>query len=230
MSRKNNGLSWVKKQEPKFIREFKERIAYKEQSSIETKKKKLDSDLVVEKEEDRPQVVQLQAGDLGEKEYKELKDKEDIQNAASSFGKILFKKPKKNIPEEEKTEESSTKKPSEIDLIFNLSEKGEEPAEAVEEKSPTAEEAQKQKVYLQDEQKEIPAGLQPGKKRFIDGPTSKTTNLSAAKVLARESKAGNKKLLSFYDEEQEEVEEFAKEDFLDKQERDLKRKLEEDSD
>lgn len=37
MSRKHSGLSWVKKQEPKFIREFKERIAYKEQSSIETK-------------------------------------------------------------------------------------------------------------------------------------------------------------------------------------------------
>lgn len=35
---------------------------------------------MIEKEEDRPQVVQLNAGDLGEKEYKELKDKEEIQS------------------------------------------------------------------------------------------------------------------------------------------------------
>lgn len=34
---RNNGLSWVKKPEPKFIREFKERIAYKEQASLEAK-------------------------------------------------------------------------------------------------------------------------------------------------------------------------------------------------
>lgn len=32
------GISWNKqKAEPKFIRDFKERIAYKEQASIETK-------------------------------------------------------------------------------------------------------------------------------------------------------------------------------------------------
>lgn len=37
MPKKNSGLSWIKKAEPKFIREFKERIAYKEQASIETK-------------------------------------------------------------------------------------------------------------------------------------------------------------------------------------------------
>lgn len=37
MPRNNSGISWVKKAEPKFIREFKERIAYKEQASIEAK-------------------------------------------------------------------------------------------------------------------------------------------------------------------------------------------------
>lgn len=138
----------------------------------------------------------------------------------------MFKKPKKNSSEDT-VEESSSKKTSEIDLIFNLNEKGEEQTETVEENS-LGEETQTKKIYL-DNEEEIKAGLQPAKKRFIDGPTAKTTNLSAAKVLARESKAGNKKLLSFYDEEQEEIEEFSREDFLEKQERDLKRKLE-DSD
>ena len=31
------GISWINKTEPKFIREFKERIAYKEQANVETK-------------------------------------------------------------------------------------------------------------------------------------------------------------------------------------------------
>lgn len=141
----------------------------------------------------------------------------------------MFKKPKKNISEEA-NENPATKKGSELDLIFNLNEQGEEQTETIEENLSKNQEAEPNKVYLQNEQEEIKAGLQPGKKRFIDGPTAKTTNLSAAKVLARESKVGNKKLLSFYEEEQEEIEEFSREDFLEKQERDLKRKLQEDSD
>ena len=31
------GISWAKKEQPKFIREFKERIAYKEKETIDTK-------------------------------------------------------------------------------------------------------------------------------------------------------------------------------------------------
>lgn len=183
--------------------------------------------------------MQLKAGDLGEKEYTELKDKEEIQSAASSFGKILFKRPSKKVNTEVESEPSSSTeaiKRTEIDLIFNLNEKGEEEPE--EEKSEkegeegeTSEQVIKKKIYLDNEQEQIKAGLQPpAKKRFIDGPTSKVTNLSASKVLARESKAGNKKLLSFYDEEQEELEEFSREDFRKKQEREQKRLEEQDSD
>jgi hypothetical protein len=47
-------------------------------------KKALDNDLIIEKEEDRPQVVQLKSGDLGEKEYLELKSKEDIASNLNS--------------------------------------------------------------------------------------------------------------------------------------------------
>lgn len=185
---------------------------------------------------------------MGEKEYQELKDKEDIQSnswpffvrsflsfskdAGSSFGKILFKKPgKKNTePEDSQAATSQDKKRTEIDLIFNLDEKGEEKPEEEEEKEEEAKEQEViKKKYLEDEQEEIKAGLQPPtKKRFIDGPTTKVTNTSASKVLSRESKAGNKKLLSFYDEEQDEFEEYAREDFKHKQERE--EKLQEDSD
>jgi hypothetical protein len=34
---KSSGISWAKKEEPKFIREFKERIAYKEKETVEAK-------------------------------------------------------------------------------------------------------------------------------------------------------------------------------------------------
>ncbi len=70
----------------------------------------------------------------------------------------------------------------------------------------------KKKTLLSDENKEIAYGLQqPNKKaRFIDRQNNSinSNTISAAKVLAREVKSGNKKLLSFYDEEQEEAEEF----------------------
>ncbi|CAF0729442.1 unnamed protein product [Brachionus calyciflorus] len=202
MSRKQSGLSWIKKQEPKFIREFKERIAYKEQSSVETKKKKLDSDLIIEREEDQPQIVQLKSGDLGEQEYKQLKDQEDIQNSASSFGKIIFKRPKKNT-EIENTETSKISSTSEINQIFNLNEKGEEVVEPKQEEKKEIVEEPVKKIYL--EQDETKSGLQPPvKKRFIDQNNSKPTSLAPSKVLAREAKAGNLKLLSFYDEEEQE--------------------------
>lgn len=35
--KKGGGISWIKKEEPKFIRQFKERIAYKEQATTNTK-------------------------------------------------------------------------------------------------------------------------------------------------------------------------------------------------
>lgn len=47
------------------------------------KKKQLDNDLIIEKEEDTPQIVQLKAGDLGEKEYLELRSKEAIESKFS---------------------------------------------------------------------------------------------------------------------------------------------------
>lgn len=84
------GVSWNKKQEPKFIREFKERIAYKERETIETKKKVLEKDIVIEKEEDRPQVVQLKSGDLGEDEYLKLKSKEEIESRKEILNENRF--------------------------------------------------------------------------------------------------------------------------------------------
>ena len=135
----------------------------------------------------------------------------NLKDSASSFGKILFKRPpKKDADASAKEVDSKPKSSSEIDLIFNLNKEGQEiPVEPAEQSE--SEVVAKKKILLDDEDKDkVQYGLQepPAKKRFIDGPTSRTTSVSAAKVLAREAKAGNKKLLSFYDEEEEEVEEY----------------------
>lgn len=225
------GISWLKKEEPKFIRQFKERIAYKEQANLETKKKVADdNDLNIEKEEDLPQVLQLESGDLDASEYIKLKNKEEVENAGSSFGKILFKRRKK--PEEESEETDTLPKTSEIDNIFNLKD-GEEQVEEPETSEETEEVSEKEvvlpkKKLLADEcETDIKFGLQPAKKlRFCDRPTSQVTNMSAAKVLAREAKAGNKKLLSFYDEEEDEAEEYNREVFKEKSEKEAVREAE----
>jgi len=194
------------------------------------KKRVDDKDLNIEKEEDLPQVVQLKSGDLDETEYMKMKNKEEIENSASSFGKIVFKRPKKASDTVEETKDKI--KTSELNSIFNLDENGEEKVkEDIESEAQDEEESpMPKKKHLDDEDdKNQQYGLEqpPTKKRFIDGPTSKTTSISAAKVLAREAKAGNKKLLSFYDEEEEEIEEYSREDFKEKMEKEARQKAEE---
>lgn len=143
-------------------------------------------------------------------------------DSASSFGRILFKRPNKKTSENNPTTSADAEqqvKRKEIDLIFNLDQEGKE---VVEEEPDQEQEApvQKKKTLLGDDEEPIQYGLiqQPAtKKRFVDQiattKRSDQAHIPAAKVLAREAKIGNKKLLSFYDEEQEEVEQFHKQDF-----------------
>jgi len=157
----------------------------------------------------------------------------DFQDAASSFGKILFKRRKKPGEEDDPIEGEKKPKTSQLDLIFNLK-NGEEQPELEEESEPTETDEKEtiiiKKKLLQDEEPDVKYGLQqPAKKRFCDGPTSKTTTLPAAKVLAREAKAGNKKMLSFYDEEEEEAEEYSREDFREKREKEDEREANDSS-
>ena len=147
----------------------------------------------------------------------------------------MFKKPQKKTAESsniENSQEETNNKRAEIDLIFNLDKEGNEiqKEEEIDNDQSEIEQVSKKK-FLDDEDTEISYGLQIKKTRFIDrqstAKSSTADSLPAAKVLARESKAGNKKLLSFYDEEQEEIEEFNR-DKLDEEIR--KQEEEEDSD
>ncbi|XP_066539847.1 uncharacterized protein KIAA1143 homolog [Hoplias malabaricus] len=101
MNKKGN-VSWVKPSEPSFLRKFKNDVGYKEGPTVETKKQQMptgDEDSgESDKEDEMPQIVVLNKGDLSAEEVKNIKqDTKDSQKdeEASADGKIIFKKPVK---------------------------------------------------------------------------------------------------------------------------------------
>ncbi|KAM9488106.1 uncharacterized protein KIAA1143 homolog [Clarias gariepinus] len=118
MSKKGN-VSWVKPNEPAFLRKFKNDVGYKEGPTVETKRQELpkcdedsgDSD----REDEMPQVVVLKKGDLSAEEAMQLKKESkdsDKDEQRPADGKILFKKPAKRSSDkfEGITASSSSKK------------------------------------------------------------------------------------------------------------------------
>ncbi|XP_071084249.1 uncharacterized protein KIAA1143 homolog [Haliotis cracherodii] len=100
------GVQYVENDEPSFIKQFKERIGYKEGPTVNTKyqQPELDSDEdAPELEDEKPVVVVLKDGDLTEDQADHAK-KESEKTAASvdditTEGKITFKKPVKRSAE-----------------------------------------------------------------------------------------------------------------------------------
>ncbi|XP_072535958.1 uncharacterized protein KIAA1143 homolog [Salminus brasiliensis] len=98
MSKKGN-VSWVKPNEPSFLRKFKNDVGYKEGPTVETKKQQMptseedsgDSD----REDEMPQVVVLKKGDLSADEVLQIKKDSKQDDQPPADGKIIFKKPEK---------------------------------------------------------------------------------------------------------------------------------------
>ncbi|PVD20611.1 hypothetical protein C0Q70_18768 [Pomacea canaliculata] len=95
MSKRRN-VQFVR-DEPSFIRQFKEKIGYKEGPTVDTKRQKLefnnsDDDDSPEKEDEKPVVVVLQSGDLTAEEVEKLQKIQEDEEAISDK-KIKFKKP-----------------------------------------------------------------------------------------------------------------------------------------
>jgi hypothetical protein len=133
-----------------------------------------------------------------------------FKGSASSFGKILFKKPVKSSKDEaKKSEESnddemSKKKTSEIDMIFNLNKEGKEKSENDETESKETESESIKIINSESTTESL------NRKRFVDnqaGGKLQSTSLSAIEVRKKEQKESNKKMLSFYDLENEDEEE-----------------------
>ncbi|KAL0111662.1 hypothetical protein PUN28_013091 [Cardiocondyla obscurior] len=100
MSRKKHNISYIKPDEPKFLRELKEQIGYKEGPTIDTKRETLEQLSDDEKEElndEKPVVVVLNSGDLTAEEadaFNKQKEKEESNAPADLSKKIVFRKTK----------------------------------------------------------------------------------------------------------------------------------------
>lgn len=105
---KPSGVSWVKPAEPSFLKKFKNDVGYKEGPNVDTKRQVMptldDDDSGSDREDELPQVVVLQTGDLTVEEVKKIKDKtpgkDKEKDDKPADGKILFKKPAKRSSSE----------------------------------------------------------------------------------------------------------------------------------
>ncbi|KAL6440641.1 hypothetical protein ACFW04_003252 [Cataglyphis niger] len=114
MSRKKHNISYIKPNEPKFLRELKEQIGYKEGPTVDTKREVLPEISDDEKEDltdEKPVVVVLNSGDLTAEEvdaFKKQKEKEENNAPADLSKKIIFRKTK---TESDKSDKSTADKP-----------------------------------------------------------------------------------------------------------------------
>ncbi|KAM0732042.1 Uncharacterized protein ACS0PU_001584 [Formica fusca] len=114
MSRKKHNISYIKPNEPKFLRELKQQIGYKEGPTVDTKREVLPEVSDDEKEEltdEKPVVVVLNSGDLTAEEanaFKKQKEKEESNAPADLSKKIMFRKTK---TESDKSDTTATDQP-----------------------------------------------------------------------------------------------------------------------
>ncbi|XP_011638930.1 uncharacterized protein KIAA1143 homolog [Pogonomyrmex barbatus] len=100
MSRKKHNISYIKPDEPKFLRELKEQIGYKEGPTVDTKREVLPEASDDEREDlvdEKPIVVVLNSGDLTAEEadaFKKQKEEEEKNASADLSKKIIFRKTK----------------------------------------------------------------------------------------------------------------------------------------
>ncbi|XP_003707672.2 uncharacterized protein LOC100878317 [Megachile rotundata] len=115
MSRKKHNVSYIKPNEPKFLRELKEQIGYKEGPTIETKREVLpvDSDNEEERDEEKPVVVVLNSEHLTEEQaeaFKKKKEEEEASAPADLSKRIIFRKNKISETESETVDKPVKKK------------------------------------------------------------------------------------------------------------------------
>ncbi|XP_011145256.2 uncharacterized protein KIAA1143 homolog [Harpegnathos saltator] len=115
MSRKKHNISYMKPDEPKFLRELKEQIGYKEGPNVDTKREALPEVSDDEKEDstdEKPVVVVLNSGDLTAEEadaFRKQKEKEESNAPADLSKKVIFRKTK---PTETESDVNTTDKPA----------------------------------------------------------------------------------------------------------------------
>ncbi|XP_026475877.1 uncharacterized protein KIAA1143 homolog [Ctenocephalides felis] len=110
---KKNSITYIKPEEPSFLKKLKAQIGYKEGPTVETKREALEYD---DSEQDpdfdeAPQVVVLKQGDLTAEQAaieKERLQKEEENKPADLSQRVIFQSSKK--PDLEKPEEKGKKR------------------------------------------------------------------------------------------------------------------------
>jgi len=104
MSRGGKGkVGFSKPPEPKFIRDLKAKVGYREPVGLDAKMGGGDGDLDgledrEDRDDERPTIVVLKKGDLTEEEVENVKQEltvDDKSEEVPSDGRIMFKKPSK---------------------------------------------------------------------------------------------------------------------------------------
>ncbi|XP_076650133.1 uncharacterized protein KIAA1143 homolog [Halictus rubicundus] len=129
MSRKKHNVTYIKPDEPKFLREMKEQAGYKEGPTIDTKREVLPQYSDDEREdpiEEQPLVVVLNAGDLTAEEadaFKKKKEREEANERADLSKRVLFKKKKDaaepNVADKPEKKKMKKAKREKVVLSFN---------------------------------------------------------------------------------------------------------------
>ncbi|XP_068141847.1 uncharacterized protein KIAA1143 homolog [Drosophila tropicalis] len=121
MSKRNN-ITYVKPQEPSFLAKLKAEIGYKEGPTVDTKRQKLEQDPDYddlgeeenerpEREDEQPQIVVLQSGDLTAEEVaieQQRIAKEEAEKPADLNQPIVFKQRHKPTKDPELAKKSSS--------------------------------------------------------------------------------------------------------------------------
>jgi len=122
MSRGGKGkVGFSKPPEPKFIRDLKAKVGYKEPVGLDAKMGGGDVDGLEDREDrddERPTIVVLKNGDLTEEEVENVKqtlkvDETEKSEEVPSDGRIMFKKPSKreiSVKDNDKESEIKSKK------------------------------------------------------------------------------------------------------------------------
>ncbi|XP_008549765.1 uncharacterized protein KIAA1143 homolog [Microplitis demolitor] len=128
MSKKKHNIAYIKPEEPKFIRELKAQIGFKEGPDINTKRQELsegeDEDFDDHIEE-KPTVVVLNNGDLTAEEadaFQKKKDDEEANKPADLTKRIIFNRKSKASEQdidEQPLPKKNKKKKSKVVLSFN---------------------------------------------------------------------------------------------------------------
>jgi len=111
-------VGFSKPPEPKFIRELKAQVGYKEPVGLEAKFNGDGGGMEdrEDRDDEKPTIVVLREGDLTEEEVKvvEEKEKEEIEKIPAD-GRIMFKKPtKREHAEKDKNDSDKSKKHKKI--------------------------------------------------------------------------------------------------------------------